>query len=72
MNEIGQIIATFRRNKRITQLQLAKRINKSQSWVSHVECGGMIPDIYDIKKISKIIGMDELLKQQLNGVRNDT
>ena len=43
-DKIGKFIAELRKNKKLTQTELAKRIGVSNKTVSKWECGNAIPD----------------------------
>lgn len=60
---IGKIISEARKNKKITQLELAKLINVSDKAISNWETEKNIPDIDTIKKLEKILNI-ELLEQK--------
>lgn len=60
---IGKIISEARKNKKITQLELAKLVNVSDKAISNWETEKNIPDIDTIKKLEKILNI-ELLEQK--------
>lgn len=52
-------IKKFRKEKNISQRELAKQINISAGYLSHLENGGRNnPSILVIKKIANILGKD--------------
>lgn len=57
-NEIGKIIATARKNKRITQQEFANSLNVSDKAVSNWETGKNYPDLVILKDISDILEID--------------
>ena len=64
MKEIGEIIATARRRKNITQADLAKRVGTSQSAINRIEHGKQNASLEIISKISialnyRIISINE-------------
>ncbi|MCL2798397.1 MAG: helix-turn-helix domain-containing protein [Firmicutes bacterium] len=57
MNEnIGDLIASGRRAKGLTQLQLAKRLHVSSQAVGKWERGESLPDVFMLAKLTDIIG----------------
>jgi len=63
MREIGRKIASLRRLKNMTQLELADQLNISYQAVSNWERGDSMPDIAKLSDLSRIfeITIDELL-----------
>lgn len=64
MNTIGQNIAYFRKQKKMTQEELAEKISVTAQAVSKWECDTSYPDITVIQALSKILGVSvtELLE----------
>lgn len=62
--KVGNIIRKARLEQKMTQKQLADKINISDKAISKWECGSGNPDISLILKLSKILDIDvyELLK----------
>ena len=61
--KIGNLIYTLRKEKQLTQLQLAERMNISDKTVSKWERGLGCPDISLLPDLSKIleVNLEELL-----------
>jgi y4mF family transcriptional regulator len=55
--EIGRIVATARRHRRLTQTQLARALGVSQNWVSEIERG---KDSAQIGKILRVLSFLEV------------
>lgn len=51
--EIGRIVATARRHRRLTQIQLARALGVTQNWISEIERG---KDTAQIGKILRVLG----------------
>lgn len=66
--QIGNLIYTLRKEKHLTQLQLAERMNISDKTVSKWERGLGCPDISLLPELSKIleINIEELLSGKLD------
>ncbi len=56
--KIGALILSLRKEKGLTQKQLAERLNISDKTVSKWERGQGLPDISLMPKISKVFGID--------------
>ena len=54
---LGQRIKRFRKNKNITQEELAFELNTSSSYVSNIECGKKKPSLSKLVKISEVLGV---------------
>lgn len=65
--KIGNLIYTLRKEKQLTQLQLAERMNISDKTVSKWERGLGCPDISLLPDLSKIleVNLEELLSGKL-------
>lgn len=66
--KIGNLIYTLRKEKQLTQLQLAERMNISDKTVSKWERGLGCPDISLLPDLSKIleVNLEELLSGKLD------
>ena len=64
MNTIGQNIAYFRKQKNMTQEELAEKMSVTAQAISKWECDTSYPDITVIQTLSKILGVSvtELLE----------
>ena len=64
MNTIGQNIAYFRKQKNMTQEELAEKMSVTAQAISKWECDASYPDITVIQTLSKILGVSvtELLE----------
>lgn len=60
---IGEKIKKTRKNKKMTQTQLAKSISKSERMIQKYENGEVVPSIENIKKIASVleVNVDDLL-----------
>lgn len=67
-NQIGNLIYTLRKEKNLTQLQLAERMNISDKTISKWERGLGCPDISLLPELTKIleINIEELLSGKLD------
>ncbi len=61
---LGTFIAFLRKEKHLTQKQLAELLNVSDKTVSHWECDETSPDISLLPELAELLGVtvDELLK----------
>ncbi len=53
--ELGQRIAVLRKNQKLTQAELAEKLNLSTEYISLLERGLRIPSVPVLKKIEKIL-----------------
>lgn len=60
-NRTGELIEKYRKEKGLTQEQLAKALGVSNSAISKWEHGTNLPDITLIEPLSEILGIDKLL-----------
>ena len=74
MKNIGQKICKFRKEKNMTQLELADSLNISFQAVSNWERGQSMPDISKLPEICEIldITIDELLGKNIKIIENIT
>lgn len=54
---LGQIIKTSRKNERMTQEELAKRIGTDKSYISRVEHGTTIPSVTTFYRMASALGL---------------
>ena len=54
---VGQILLDARKEAKVTQTELAKRINSTKSYVSKVENGLIIPSVGAFYRIIHALGM---------------
>ncbi|MBE6773765.1 MAG: helix-turn-helix transcriptional regulator [Ruminococcaceae bacterium] len=61
---LGNFIALLRKEKNLTQKQLAELLNVSDKTISHWECDETSPDILILPELAELLGVsvDELLK----------
>ena len=73
-SKVGQLIFQLRREKGLTQQQLAEMLHISNKAVSKWECGHGAPDIALLGELSSVLGADiqGLLQGELNPNRTDT
>ena len=66
MNTIGSRIAYFRKQKQMTQEELAERLSVTAQAVSKWECDTSYPDILGMQALAKELGVtvDELLAEE--------
>ena len=64
--EIGQRIKTLRKDRKLTQEMLSKKLNISQQMISRIESGGENISILTLKKIIEKLGanISDVIKQQ--------
>jgi len=72
INKVGKLIQTLRKQKKLTQQDLADKLGVSPKTISKWETGGGLPDISFLKRISEIfnITIEELLDGTLNNKEN--
>ena len=60
-NKTGQLIEKYRKEKNLTQVELADKLGVSKSAISKWENGNNLPDITLLEPLSEILGIDKLL-----------
>ena len=55
--KVGDVIRKLRKEKGMTQKQLAEKMNISDKAVSKWECGNGCPDISLLRELSEILGV---------------
>lgn len=65
-NKIGIKIANLRKEKNLSQMDLANKLNVSNKTISKWECGNATPDVDSLNALSKIFGVtiDELINDK--------
>lgn len=58
LDYIGKAIRDVRRNKGITQEELANRLGKATSYISHIENGKRETSMKNLKQIWDMLGFD--------------
>jgi transcriptional regulator with XRE-family HTH domain len=53
-----KLVTTARKNARIGQVQLAKKLNRTQTWVSRIETGERRLDVIELIDLAEAIGFD--------------
>jgi len=53
--KLGRRIQKIRQSKKITQEQLAEKINTSWTWIAHIETGREIPNLKMLQKIARVL-----------------
>lgn len=53
----GQILLDARKEARVTQLELAKRIGSTKSYISRIENGIMVPSVATFYRIMNALGL---------------
>jgi transcriptional regulator with XRE-family HTH domain len=56
--ELIEVLRATRRDAAVTQIELAKRLEKPQSWVSNVEKGVRRVDVIEFYAIARALGAD--------------
>lgn len=66
MIEVGKMIATIRKDRKITQQQLADRIKTTKQTISNYERGAREPDYYTLEAIADVLNvpMSMLISRQ--------
>ena len=60
-NKTGQLIEKYKKEKNLTQVELADKLGVSKSAISKWENGNNLPDITLLEPLSEILGIDKLL-----------
>lgn len=55
--EIGRAISSIRREKELSQTELARKANLSNSYLSEIEANKRTPDLNVLKKIADALGV---------------
>ena len=58
MNNLGRILKCCRKFNRMTQEEVAQKINLSRSYISEIEKGVKVPTIETLQRFSKIFGVE--------------
>lgn len=66
---IGKLISKIRKEKGLTQKELAEKLKISEKTISKWECGNSIPDISIVNELSTILEID--VRDLLNGKMQD-
>lgn len=62
--EVGRLIRTKRKAKRMTQVDLAKRVGVARNYVSEIERGNYLPGARVLVNLAKCLDIDlNLLKE---------
>ena len=72
MKSIGETIATLRKEKKMTQSDLAQKMNVTDKAVSKWERGISLPDVETISKLADVleVSVEELLKSKKKSYLN--
>ena len=57
---VGSVLATARQHANITQVELAKRLAKPQSFISAYEAGRRRVDVVEFLLIARVLGVEPL------------
>jgi transcriptional regulator with XRE-family HTH domain len=60
------MVRTLRRNRRITGVELARRVDISQSRISRIETGHLIPQVDEVNRIADALEVDASTREQLH------
>ena len=55
--ELGRAIRELRRERKVTQRQLAKRAKVNPTWISRLEAGGYEPSFSSVVKLTTALGV---------------
>lgn len=68
--ELGNKILELRKEKRLSQEQLAEKINVTRQTISNWELGETSPDLNQAKELAKVlnISLDELVGNEINNI----
>lgn len=58
-NKLGYRVMFFRQREDMSQLELAKKVNMSQSVIAQIESGRSNPSLGTLKKIAKALNVPE-------------
>ena len=70
MNKTGEKIAMYRKQKHLTQEQLAQVCNMSKSGISRIECGKRLPTSTEINTIGNALGVSVAILKNDNYIFN--
>jgi transcriptional regulator with XRE-family HTH domain len=56
--QLRALLVKARTDKKLSQVALGERLDKTQIWVSRYECGGRGVDVIEFLDITKAIGVD--------------
>lgn len=73
LKKTGKLLYTLRKEKMLTQAEIANRLNISPKTVSKWECGGGFPDVALLGKLSETLGVnaEKLLSGKLESNTED-
>lgn len=66
LKKLGKRIQEIRKEKGITQVELANSINKDQQSIQRLEAGGVNPSIFYLLEVAK--GLDTKLEKLIDGL----
>lgn len=72
IENVGDFIREKRKNKGITQKELANQVNLSTTQMNKIEKGLARPSIGSLKEIAKVLNLDSLEMYRLAGYSADT
>jgi len=55
--QLGRHIQKIRKEKGLTQEELAERIGTSQTWIGYIETGRETPNLKRLHKIARVLGV---------------
>jgi transcriptional regulator with XRE-family HTH domain len=55
--KLARTIQKIRKERHITQEELAERLNVSQSWLARIETGREIPNLKRLQQIARALGV---------------
>ena len=55
--KLARTIQRLRKERQITQEELAERLNVSQSWLARIETGREVPNLKRLQQIARVLGV---------------
>lgn len=73
MNDLGEKIQRLRKNKNMSQEELAQKMNVTRQAISKWERNEGLPDLYNVKHLAEVLGVsiDELLDHQNEDIKHE-
>ena len=68
----GQILLDARREAKVTQSELAKRINATKSYISRIESGAINPSVGTFYRIINALGLKIEIVKPIMGIGHET
>lgn len=71
--KVGENLRKYRRERKLSQKEVAEKLNVTRQVISRWECDLTIPDIQILQQLAKLyeVDMEELLQEESSAVKNE-